>query len=77
MTTADTITADEIAQNYSAAMDSVNLINQLMELSSRNDDQIATVARNVKHLALMVEKSYWTTENLKPLTDAINAGIDG
>jgi hypothetical protein len=77
MTTADTITADEIAQNYSAAMDSVNLINQLMTLPSRNDDQIATVARNVKHLELMVEKSYWTTENLEPLTDAINAGIDG
>lgn len=74
MTTADTITAEEIAQNYSAAIDSVNLINELMALSSRDNDQIATVARNVEHLEIMVAKDFWTTEDLAPLNAAITAG---
>lgn len=74
MTTADTLTAEEIAQNYSAAIDSVNLINELMALSSRDDEQIATVARNVEHLEIMVAKDFWTTEDLAPLNAAITAG---
>lgn len=67
-------TAAEIAQHYSAALDSVTLINSLMALSSRDDEQTATVARNVEHLELMVAKDYWTTEDLAPLNDAIAAG---
>ena len=45
-----------------------------MALSSRDDDQTATVARNVEHLELMVAKDYWTTEDLAPLNSAITAG---
>jgi hypothetical protein len=71
----ETLTTEQIAQNYSAAMDSVNLVNELMALDSRDDDQTATVARNVEHLELMVAKTYWTSEDLQPLTDAIKAGI--
>ena len=67
-------TAAEIAQHYSAALDSVTLINSLMALSSRDDEETATVARNVEHLELMVAKDYWTTEDLAPLNDAIAAG---
>ena len=75
MTTTVTFTAEEIAQNYSAAMDSVNLINELMAFDALDDDQTATVARNVEHLEIMVAKDYWTTEDLTPLSDAITAGI--
>jgi|TARA_B100000073_G_scaffold198239_1_gene164100 hypothetical protein len=70
----DTLTAEQIAQNYSAALDSVALINDLMALSSRDDEQTATVARNVEHLELMVAKDYWTSEDLAPLEAAIEAG---
>jgi len=70
----ETLTAAEIAQNYSAALDSVTLVNDLMALSSRDDDQKATVARNVEHLELMVAKDYWTSEDLAPLNAAIKAG---
>ena len=73
MTTFDTLTTEEIAKNYSAAMDSVNLINELMALDSRDEDQTATVARNVEHLELMVAKDFWTTEDLQPFADAISA----
>ena len=70
----ETPTAAEIAQNYSASLDSVTVITDLMALSSRDADQTATVARNVEHLELMVAKDYWTTEDLAPLNSAITAG---
>ncbi len=46
----DTITAEQIAQHYSAAMDSVNLINDLMAQESRTEEEQDTVDRNVDHL---------------------------
>ena len=70
----DTLTAEEIAQHYSAAMDSVNLINDLMAQDSRTTEEQETVTRNVEHLQIMVAKSYWTTEDLTPLNNAITAG---
>tara|TARA_Y100000592_G_C5394202_1_gene279765 strand:+ start:722 stop:943 length:222 start_codon:yes stop_codon:yes gene_type:complete len=70
----DTPTAEEIAQHYSAAMDSVNLINDLMAQDSRNDEEQDTVSRNVEHLQIMVAKDFWTTEDLTPLNNAITAG---
>lgn len=69
-----TLTPEEIAQNYSASLDSVALINQLMALDSRDIEQVATIARNVEHLEIMTSKDYWTTEDLSPLNDAITAG---
>ena len=53
----ETLTAAEIAQNYSAAMDSVNLINALMALESRDTDQTGIVSRNVEHLQIMVART--------------------
>ena len=70
----ETLTAAEIAQHYSAALDSVTVITELMALSARDADQTAAVARNVEHLQLMVAKTYWTTEDLAPLNAAITAG---
>jgi hypothetical protein len=69
-----TITPEQIANNYTAALDSVTVINELMALDSRDDAQTYTVARNVEHLELMVAKDYWTTEDLSPFNDAITAG---
>jgi hypothetical protein len=70
----ETPTAEQIAKNYSAALDSVTLINELMALSSRDAEQTDTVARNVEHLEIMVAKDYWTSEDLSPLNNAITAG---
>ena len=67
-------TPEEIAQHYSAAMDSVNLINDLMAQDSRDAEEQDTVSRNVEHLQIMVAKDFWTTEDLTPLNDAITAG---
>jgi len=70
----DTPTAEDIAQHYSAAMDSVNLINDLMAQDSRTTEEQDTVSRNVEHLQIMVAKDYWTTEDLTPLNNAITTG---
>jgi hypothetical protein len=68
------MTPEEIAKHYSAAMDSVNLINTLMAQDSRTTEEQETVSRNVEHLQIMVAKDYWTSEDLTPLNDAITAG---
>ena len=70
----DTPTAAEIAQHYSAAMDSVNLINSLMDQDSRDAEEQDMVSRNVEHLQIMVAKDFWTTEDMTPLNNAITAG---
>ena len=67
-------TEAEVAQHYSAAIDSVNLINDLMSQDSRNAEEQETVNRNVEHLNLIVAADFWTTEDLTPLHDAIANG---
>jgi hypothetical protein len=66
----ETITAEEIAQHYSAAMDSVNLINAGQQEGMTAEDWADCLARNKDHLVIMLAKDYWTNENLKPLQDA-------
>ena len=68
------MTSEEIAHHYSAAMDSVNLINALVAQESLTDDEQDRIDRNVAHLKIMVAKDYWTTEDLTPFNDAISAG---
>ena len=68
------ITPQEIAKHYTDAGDSVTLINELVALSERTDEQIDTVRRNVEHLEIMVARDYWTTEDLAPFNAAIAAG---
>ena len=70
----ETLTAEEIAQHYSAAMDSVTLINELMALDTRDDEQIDRVSRNVEHLKIMIARDFWTNEDLSPFQAAIAAG---
>jgi hypothetical protein len=66
----DIITAEEIARHYSAAMDSVNLINAGKPEDMADVDWADCLARNKEHLKIMLAKEFWTTENLKPLEDA-------
>jgi hypothetical protein len=63
-------TPEQIAQHYSAAMDSVNLINGGKPEYMSDADWADCLSRNKEHLKIMLAKDYWTTENLQPLTDA-------
>jgi dihydrodipicolinate synthase/N-acetylneuraminate lyase len=63
-------TAEQIAQHYKAALDSVALINgEKPELMS-DEDWADTIARNKEHLNIMLAKDFWTTEDLAPLQAA-------
>ena len=64
------ITAEQIAKNYSAAMDSVNLINGTKPELMTDSEWADCVSRNKEHLVIMLAKDYWTTENLAPLQAA-------
>ena len=70
----NTPTTEEIAKDYRNAGHSVTLINELVALSERDEDQVDTVRRNVGHLEIMVAKDFWTTEDLGPFNAAITAG---
>jgi hypothetical protein len=65
-----TITPEEIAQHYKAAMDSVNLINAGQPEGMTVEDWADCLVRNKEHLRLMLAKDYWTNENLTPLQEA-------
>ena len=60
----------EIAQNYSAALDSVDLINAGKPTQMSDEDWTDTLARNKEHLTIMLAKDYWTNEDLSSLTAA-------
>jgi len=64
------LTQAQIAKHYSAAMDSVNLINAGKPEGMTAEDWANTLARNKEHVKIMLAKDYWTTEDLTPLTTA-------
>ena len=63
-------TAEQIAQHYSAAMDSVNLINGTKPELMTDADWADCVSRNKEHLKIMLAKDFWTIEDLTPLRAA-------
>ena len=65
-------TPEQIAKHYSAAMDSVNLLNAGKPAEMSAEDWTDCVSRNVEHLQIMVAKEFWTTEDLSPLNTAIS-----
>jgi len=70
----DELTSEQIAQHYSAAMDSVNLINAVVASPDDYADDETILERNVGHLKIVVGWDFWTTEDMTPITDAITAG---
>ena len=74
-------TADEVAAIFTAAGDSVTVINELAGLSSLTDEQKDTIKRNVEHLEIIKAykkldetTSIWTTEDFTAIDKAI---VDG
>jgi len=66
----ETPTAEQIAKHYSAAMDSVNLINGGTPEGMESDEWTDCLSRNKEHLKIMLSKDFWTTEDLTPLEAA-------
>jgi hypothetical protein len=74
----DELTAEQIAQHYTAMGHSVDLINAIIAGTAMEDDDAADkqdcVNRNVKHLEIMVAKEFWTDEDMTAVNAAITAG---
>ena len=74
----DELTAEQIAQHYTAMGHSVDLINAIIAGTAMADDDVADkqdcVDRNVEHLEIMVAKEFWTDEDMTAVNAAITAG---
>jgi hypothetical protein len=64
------LTLEQIEKHYSAAMDSVNLINGEKPESMSDEDWADCIARNKEHLQIMLAKDFWTDQDLTPLQQA-------
>ena len=66
-------TPEQIARHYKSAMDSVNLINAVIADPDAYASDETVMQRNVDHLKLVIDWTFWTDEDLSPFTDAIAA----
>ena len=64
------ITAEQIAKHYSAALDSVALINAGQPEGMTAEDWADCVARNKEHLVIMLAKDFWTNQDLTAIRAA-------
>lgn len=69
------ITKEEIAKHYSAALDSVAVINLLNSKQNKTDDDKDIIKRNVDHLNFILSKTFWTTEDLSQLKAAAKISV--
>ena len=65
-------TAEQIQRKYSAAMDSVNLLDAGKPVDVTEDEWADRVRRNVEHLKIMVAKDFWQGQDMTPLQSAID-----
>ena len=74
----ETRTAEQLAQDYAALGDSVDLINAIIAGDSMADesaeDRQDCVNRNTQHLEIMVAKEDWGSEDMTATNAAIAAG---
>jgi hypothetical protein len=70
-------TTEQLAQDYSAMGDSVDLINAIIAGDAMADesaeDRQDCVDRNAQHLQLMVAKDDWGSEDMTAINAAISA----
>ena len=64
------LTLEQIAQHYSAALDSCNLINAGKPEGMEDAEWADCLARNKEHLKIMLAKDFWTNQDLSPLQAA-------
>jgi len=67
------VTAEEVAQSYKAAMDSVNLLNAGKPENTTDEDWADTVKRNKEHLEIQIAKGaeFYGEHDLTPFVEAV------
>ena len=67
-------TIAQIAQHYSAMGESVDLINEIIASTEKDEESIYVITRNIRHLEKMLTKDFWTSEDLSDANAAVTAG---
>ena len=62
---------DEIELQYNYCLQSVKKIVELKAKNTLDENDIMDMESNVDYLQQMLEKDFWTTQDLQPLRDAI------
>jgi hypothetical protein len=69
------ITPEQIAQHFKAMGDSVQLIKGIIDGIRMQDDtdeeRVSSVSRNIEHIEIMVNKDFWTDEDLSEVQEII------
>lgn len=68
----DNPTPEEISRHYSALLESVHLINALVP--TQDAENLNILARNVRHLEIMLERDWWAGYDLSVINAAIMVG---
>jgi hypothetical protein len=68
----ETVTPEEVARHYSAAMDSVNLLNAGQPEGMEEAEWLDTVKRNKEHLEIQIAKGdFYKGYDLTPFENAV------
>jgi hypothetical protein len=67
----EVITPEEIAQSYSAMLDSVTVIEAAQADPEAYAEDDTLVSRNVEHLKIMLAKDFWTDEDMTPILTVV------
>ena len=70
----ETITPLEIEKHYSAMLESVALVNEVLGCGDTDSESKDCVSRNIEHLENMTTKDYWTNEDMTTVNQAIDDG---
>lgn len=74
----DIPTTEEIGKMYSAMLDSVQIINDIIDTDKfkdlSQDDKNKIMQANVDHLAIMITKPFWGSLSLTEVNSAIKRG---
>lgn len=76
MTASEPLTSEELNKHYSAAIDSMDLINRLLGKTVHTLFELDLIKRNVQHLEIMVSENIWDFRDLEGFKDAIRRGND-
>jgi len=68
------VTPERIAKHYSAALDSVNLVNDILANPDKYLDDPTCLDRNLAHLEGMRAAEFWTTEEFTGWDNAVVNG---
>lgn len=67
-------TPEQIAQHYSAMLNSVSVINDAIANPEKYAQDETVIQRNVEHLQHMKTRDFWTDEDMSAVDAAISAG---